>query len=108
MGERGQGKSGQVGTMKDLPGVQFRESKPRLRWRTAPSAFASGRAKAAVPTQTLRVANAIPALQARLESANMLCLKILFARVWYPLPCFFSQATTSASSRMETACFTGR
>ena len=34
--------------------------------------------------------------------------KMRLMRVWYPLPAFFSQATTSASRRIEMACFTGR
>jgi hypothetical protein len=32
----------------------------------------------------------------------------LLIRVWYPLPCDFSQAMTSASSRIVRDCFTGR
>jgi hypothetical protein len=47
-------------------------------------------------------------IHARLVSASIVCLKMLFTLVWYPLPRFFSQAITSASSRIETACFTGR
>src|SRR5271157_5104986 len=49
-----------------------------------------------------------PSRYARRVSSSMRCLRMRLARVWYPLPCFFSHAITSASSRMETACFTGR
>ena len=45
---------------------------------------------------------------ARRISSSMRWRRMRLARVWYPLPGFFSQAMTSASSRRETACFTGR
>ena len=45
---------------------------------------------------------------ARISSASMRSLSIRFARVWYPLPFFLGQATTLASRRKDTACFTGR
>ncbi len=45
---------------------------------------------------------------ARRISSSMRCRRMRLARVWYPLPGFFSQAMTSASRRRETACFTGR
>jgi hypothetical protein len=47
-------------------------------------------------------------IHARLVSASIVCLKMLFTLAWYPLRRFFSQAITSAPSRIETACFTGR
>ncbi len=50
----------------------------------------------------------IPTRHARRISSSMRCRRMRFARVWYPLPGFFSQAMTSASRRRETACFTGR
>jgi len=59
-----------------------------------------GTAEAAVATSH--------SLQARFISASMCCRRMRLARVWYPLPRFFSHATTSASRRMETACLTGR